>query len=68
MSATLVAPADATRRRRTRKDSGVSLSRIAWLSTVVAFLVIALVLLLDNYQGYPAVALAIAAAAAINLL
>ena len=40
---------------------------IAWLSTVVAFLVIALVLFLDNYQGYPAVALAIAVAAAINL-
>jgi len=62
-----VRPADATRRRPTRKDSGVSLQRIAWLSTVVVFLVIALILLLRNYHGYPALALAIAAAAAINL-
>ena len=60
-------PADATPRRPTRKDSGMSLSRIAWLATVVVFLVIGLVLLLQHYRGYPAVALAIAAAAAINL-
>jgi hypothetical protein len=46
----------------------VSLSRISWLVTAVAFLVVAGVLLLDHYRGYPAVALAIAIAAAINLL
>ena len=46
----------------------VSLSRISWLVTAVAFLVVACVLLLDHYRGYPAVALAIAIAAAINLL
>jgi hypothetical protein len=45
----------------------VSLSRAAWLSTVVIFLIIAGVLLLEHYRGYPAVALAIAIAAAINL-
>jgi len=46
----------------------VSLSRIAWMTTVATFLIIGLVLLLRHYQGYPAVALAIAIAAAINLL
>ena len=45
----------------------VSLSRISWLVTAVAFLIVAFVLLLDHYRGYPAVALAIAIAAAINL-
>jgi hypothetical protein len=47
---------------------GVTLSRIAWLVTTAGFLVVGLVLLLANYRGYPAVALAIAIAAAINLL
>jgi hypothetical protein len=46
----------------------MSLSRIGWMLTTVVFLVIGLVLLLENYQGYPALALAIAVAAAINLL
>ena len=46
----------------------MSLSRLAWLVTVVICLVIAFVLLLDHYRGYPAIALAIAIAAAINLL
>ena len=46
----------------------VSLSRISWLVTVIVCLVVAVVLLLDHYRGYPAVALAIAVAAAINLL
>ena len=45
----------------------MSLSRIAWMLTVVICLVTGGVLLLDHYQGYPAVALAIAIAAAINL-
>jgi hypothetical protein len=46
----------------------VSLSRIAWLLTVIACLITATVLLLEHYRGYPAVALAVAIAAAINLL
>jgi hypothetical protein len=45
----------------------VSLSRIAWLATVVICLITGGVLLLDHYRGYPAIALAIAIAAAINL-
>jgi hypothetical protein len=59
--------ADTTRRLK-RQDMAVSLSRIAWILTVLICLVIGLVLLLDHYQGYPAIALAIAVAAAINLL
>jgi hypothetical protein len=46
----------------------VSLSRLAWLLTVMACLITGAVLLLDHYRGYPAVALAVAIAAAINLL
>jgi hypothetical protein len=46
----------------------VPLSRIAWLLTVLACLITAGVMLLRHYGGYPGVALAVAAAAAINLL
>jgi hypothetical protein len=46
----------------------VSLSRIGWLLTVIACLITGLVMLLEHYRGYPAVALTVAAAAAINLL
>ena len=46
----------------------MSLSRIAWLLTVVACLITAAVMLLEHYRGYPAVAVAVAIAAAINLL
>ena len=56
------------RRLPTRQDTPVSLSRIAWLMTVIACLIMAAVLLLEHYRGYPAVALAVAIAAAINLL
>jgi hypothetical protein len=45
----------------------MSLSRIAWLLTVVVCLITGLILLLEHYRGYPAIALAIAIAAAINL-
>jgi hypothetical protein len=45
----------------------VSLSRIAWLLTVMACLITAAVMLLRHYHGYPAVALAVGLAAAINL-
>ena len=57
-----------TTRRFARQDIAVSLSRVAWALTVLICLIVGLVLLLDHYQGYPAVALAIAIAAAINLL
>jgi hypothetical protein len=45
----------------------VPLSRIAWLVTVGACLIAALVLVLSGYDGYAGVALAIAISAAINL-
>ena len=43
------------------------LSRIAWLTTVCACLIIALILLISGYLGYAGVLLAIALSAAINL-
>lgn len=43
------------------------LERIAWLLTVVAALVTALLLLISGYQGYAALSAAVAASAAINL-
>ena len=43
------------------------LSRIAWLTTVGACLVLSLILLVSGYLGYAGVLLAIALAAAINL-
>jgi hypothetical protein len=43
------------------------LHRLAWLLTVIAALITALVLLLSDYQGYAVVFVAIGAAAAINL-
>jgi hypothetical protein len=46
----------------------VSLSRIGWVLTVVACLITAAIMLLEHYRGYPAVAVAVAVAAAINLL
>jgi hypothetical protein len=46
----------------------VSLPRFAWLLTVVACLITGGVLVLDHYGGYPAVALEVAVAAAINVL
>jgi hypothetical protein len=44
------------------------LSRIAWLLTVAACLVAAVLLLVASYQGYAGVAVAVGASAAINLL
>lgn len=43
------------------------LSRIAWLTTVMACLIAAVLLLLNDYVGYFAVFLAVGASAAINL-
>jgi hypothetical protein len=44
------------------------LSRLAWLLTVAAALVTALLLLLAGYNGYAGVSVAVAVSAAINLL
>jgi len=46
----------------------VPLSRISWWVTVAVCLVAALLLLLNGYQGYSGVLLAVSAAAAVNLL
>jgi hypothetical protein len=44
------------------------LPRIAWLVTVAICVVTAFILLLSGYDGYAGVTLAVALAAAINLL
>jgi hypothetical protein len=46
----------------------VPLTRIAWLVTIAACLIIAALLLISGYQGYAALAGAVGASAAINLL
>lgn len=62
-----------TRQRRSAvvvadgENTTMDLARIAWLLTVSACLIAALVLVLDSYYGYAAVTFAVAAAAAINL-
>jgi hypothetical protein len=43
------------------------LQRIAWLVTVVAALITALLLFVSGYNGYGALAIAVGASAAINL-
>jgi hypothetical protein len=65
----------ATRRARprlpramTRQNEGVPLSRISWLVTVAICLLAALLLLINGYFGYSGVLLAVAAAAAVNIL
>ena len=45
----------------------VPLSQISWLVTVIACVVAAVLLLLNDYTGYFAVVLAVGAAAAVNL-
>jgi hypothetical protein len=49
------------------EDAPVPLNRIAWLVTVVAALVTALLLFVSGYNGYGALAIAVALSAAINL-
>ena len=44
------------------------LPKIAWLTTVFVCVLASLILLLSGYLGYAGVALAVALAAAINLL
>ena len=43
------------------------LSRIAWVTTVLACLLTAVLLFVSGYNGYGVIALAIGASAAINL-
>lgn len=50
-----------------RMKRPMTLQRIAWLVTVVALLIGALIMLLSHYQGYAALFTAVAASAAINL-
>jgi hypothetical protein len=52
---------------RDGENTHVSLSRIAWLITVLACLVTAGILLLQGYYGYAGVTFAVALSAAINL-
>jgi hypothetical protein len=47
--------------------AAVPLSRIAWLLTVAAALITALLLLISDYNGYALLAVAVGASAAINL-
>ena len=44
------------------------LSRIAWIVTVGVCLLAAVLLLLNGYQGYSAILLAVAVSAAVNLI
>jgi len=46
----------------------VAITRIAWLGTVLVALLTALLLLLSGYTGYAGLGVAVAVAAAINLL
>ena len=45
----------------------MDLARISWLTTVLACLLAAVILLLQGYVGYAGVALSVAVSAAINL-
>ena len=49
------------------QNTAVDLARMAWLITVLACLITALVLLLQGYFGYAGVTFAVALSAAINL-
>jgi hypothetical protein len=46
----------------------MTVTRIAWITTVLVALLTALLLLLGGYNGYAALGLAVAISAAINLL
>jgi len=54
--------------RGIRHNAPMSVTRIAWLVTVLVALLTGLLLLLGGYNGYAALGLAVAIAAAINLL
>ncbi|HEY5045372.1 MAG TPA: hypothetical protein VII53_05915 [Solirubrobacteraceae bacterium] len=46
----------------------MTVTRVAWIVTVLVALVTALLLLLSGYNGYAGLGLAVAISAAINLL
>jgi len=46
----------------------MAIDRVAWLATVLVALLTALLLLISGYTGYAGLGLAVAIAAAINLL
>jgi hypothetical protein len=46
----------------------MAIDRIAWIVTVLVALITALLVLLSGYTGYAALGVAVAVAAAINLL
>jgi len=46
----------------------MAIDRIAWIATVLVALLTALLLLISGYTGYAGLGLAVAIAAAINLL
>jgi hypothetical protein len=50
-----------------RDTVAVSVEKVAWVVTVVALLITALLLLLAGYRGYAALGVVVAASAAINL-
>jgi hypothetical protein len=50
------------------ENAPMSVTRLAWLVTVLVALITGLLLLLSGYNGYAALGLAVAIAAAINLL
>jgi hypothetical protein len=54
--------------RAIRHNPSMSVTRIAWLVTVLVALLTGLLLLLAGYHGYAGLGLAVAVAAAINLL
>jgi hypothetical protein len=49
------------------QDDRVPLQRIAWLATVAAALITAILLFFSGYNGYGALAIAVGLSAAINL-
>jgi hypothetical protein len=54
--------------RRIGNNADMAISRIAWIVTVLVALLTAVLLLLSGYTGYAGLGLAVAIAAAINLL
>jgi hypothetical protein len=49
------------------QDLAVELSRIAWITTVLAAVITGVLLLVSGYQGYAALAGAVGLSAAINI-
>jgi hypothetical protein len=54
-------------RRRGGHNGGVSLSRIAWLTTVAVAAITGLIVLLNGYTGYGILSFVVGVSAAINL-